>query len=401
MHDVKHLAGFKTVVKLEHVMIKISTLVLRIACLVGACGVLSWNAVLSAADSDQISIGAVLPLSGDAAHWGIPARTGAEMAVEEINHAGGIGGRSLALVVEDDRCSPADGVSAFNTIMASAKSPVALLGAVCSGVTLALAPLAEFRKVVLISPASTSPKLTGAGNFIFRVVPSGSVRGQVFAEYLYRDRGLRKLAVLYINNEGGIGGSTVFKARFTQLGGTVASELPYAQGTTDLRAQLDEIKTANTEGVLIGSYPPDTVAVLQQAREIHLQQPLFFTTEAVQNPEVLRQAGDAAEGATYILAAPAAGEAVEKFTAAYEAKFGKEPELFAAEGYDVIRLIAEAIAGTTAESLSVSGIRDFLRRVRDYAGASGTITFDENGDVIKPYGIKRIEDGNPKTILVR
>jgi branched-chain amino acid transport system substrate-binding protein len=381
LHDVKHLAGFKTVVKLEHVMIKISTLVLRIACLVGACGVLSWNAVLSAADSDQISIGAVLPLSGDAAHWGIPARTGAEMAVEEINHAGGIGGRSLALVVEDDRCSPADGVSAFNT--------------------LALAPLAEFRKVVLISPASTSPKLTGAGNFIFRVVPSGSVRGQVFAEYLYRDRGLRKLAVLYINNEGGIGGSSAFKARFTQLGGTVASELPYAQGTTDLRAQLNEIKTANTEGVLIGSYPPDTVAVLQQAREIHLQQPLFFTTEAVQNPEVLRQAGDAAEGATYILAAPAAGEAVEKFTAAYEAKFGKEPELFAAEGYDVIRLIAEAIAGTTAESLSVSGIRDFLRRVRDYAGASGTITFDPNGDVIKPYAIKRIEGGNPKTILVR
>jgi branched-chain amino acid transport system substrate-binding protein len=399
LHNVKHLAGFKTVVKLEHVMTKISTPVLRIACLVSACGVLSWNAVLSAADSDQISIGAVLPLSGDAAHWGIPARTGAEMAVEEINHAGGIGGRSLALVVEDDRCSPADGVSAFNTIMASAKPPVAVLGAVCSGVTLALAPLAESRKVVLISPASTSPKLTGAGDFIFRVVPSGSVRGQVFAEYLYGDRGLRKLAVLYINNEGGIGGSTAFKARFTQLGGTVAIELPYAQGTTDLRAQLDEIKTANTEGVLIGSYPPDTVAVLQQAREIHLQQPLFFTTEAVQNPEVLRQAGDAAEGATYILAAPAAGEAVEKFTAAYEAKFGKEPELFAAEGYDVIRLIAEAIA--TAESLSGSGIRDFLRRVRDYAGASGTVTFDRNGDVIKPYAIKRIEGGNPKTILVR
>jgi branched-chain amino acid transport system substrate-binding protein len=92
---------------------------------------------------------------------------------------------------------------------------------------------------------------------------------------------------------------------------------------------------------------------------------------------------------------------VEKFTAAYEAKFGKEPELFAAEGYDVIRLIAEAIAGTTAESLSGSGIRDFLRRVRDYAGASGTITFDQNGDVIKPYAIKRIEGGNPKTILVR
>ena len=221
------------------------------------------------------------------------------MAVEEINHAGGIGGRSLALVVEDDRCSPADGVSAFNTIMASAKSPVAVLGAVCSGVTLALAPLAEFRKVVLISPASTSPKLTGAGDFIFRVVPSGSVRGQVFAEYLYRDRGLRKLAVLYINNEGGIGGSSAFKARFTQLGGTVASELPYAQGTTDLRAQLNEIKTANTEGspdwVLSSGYGCGAAA---SPRNSFATAATFYDRGSPRNPEVLRQAGDAAEGAT-------------------------------------------------------------------------------------------------------
>ncbi len=380
-------------------MTKISRLVVRIACLLSACGFLGWNAVSGAAEIGQVSIGAVLPLSGDAAHWGIPARTGAQMAVEEINSAGGIGG--LALDVEDDRCSPADGVSAFNRIMAGAKAPIGVLGAVCSSVTLALAPLAQSRKVVLISPASTSPKLTGAGDFIFRVVPSGSVRGAILAEYLYRDRGLRKVAVLYINNEGGIGGSTAFKARFAQLGGTVAIEQPYAQGTTDLRAQLNEIRTANTEGVLVGSYPPDTVAVLQQARGIGLQQPLFFTTEAVQNPEVLRQAGEAAEGATYILAAPAAGEAVERFTAAYEAKFGKKPELFAAEGYDIVHLIAEAIGANKGESLSGSDIRDFLRRVRNYPGASGSITFDRNGDVTKPYAIRRIEAGSPKTILIR
>src|SRR3989440_828888 len=146
-------------------MNEITRRVLGVACLVSACGVLSWNAVFSAAESDPITIGAVLPLTGEAAHWGIPARTGAELAVHEINAAGGIGGRSLALVVGDDRCNPAEGVLAFNTIMASAKPPVAVLGAVCSSVTLALAPLAESRKVVLISPASTSPKLTGAGDF--------------------------------------------------------------------------------------------------------------------------------------------------------------------------------------------------------------------------------------------
>src|SRR5205085_732729 len=131
----------------------------------------------------------------------------------------------------------------------------------------------------------------------------------------------RKLAVIYINNEGGIGGSSAFKAQFTQLGGTIMLEETYAQGATDLRAQLTKIKAANTDGVIVGSYPPDTVLVMQQARELQLQQSLFFTTESPQNPEVLREAGDAANGAVYILAAHAAGEAPERFTRAYEPKF--------------------------------------------------------------------------------
>jgi branched-chain amino acid transport system substrate-binding protein len=385
---------------------QIGTRTLKIASALGVFGLLYWNSTPIAAGRDKITIGMVLPLTGEAAHWGIPPRHGAELAVDEINRAGGVGGRDLALITEDDRCSPAEGVSAFNKIMGAA-SPSAVLGAVCSGVTLAIAPLAESRKVVLISPASTSPKLTGAGDFVFRVVPSGSLRGKVFAEYLYHDRALRKVAVVYINNEGGIGGSTSFKARFTQLGGTVVIEETYAQGTTDLRSQLMKIKSTDAEGVLVGSYPPDTVAILRQARDLHMQQPLFFTTEAVQNPEVLREAGDAANGAVYILAAPPSGKAPESFTQAYTAKFGKPPELFAAEGYDIVRLIAEAMAAIAETTAAINGtpngpaIRDFLRRGRDYPGASGMITFNEGGDVIKPYAIKTIEAGRPKTVLAK
>ena len=381
----------------------------KIACAFSACcvlsrgvlsfGVLSWNSPSFAAESGPVTIGAVLPLTGEAAHWGIAPRNGAQMAVDELNRAGGIGGRKLALVVEDDRCQPADGISAFDKILA-AENPPAIIGAVCSGVTLAIAPLAEARKTVLISPASTSPKLTNAGDFIFRVIPSGSLRAKVFAEYVYHERGLRNLAVIYINNEGGIGGASAFKAQFTQLGGTIMLEETYAQGATDVRAQLTRIKVANPDGVIVGSYPPDTVVILQQARELQLRQSLFFTTEAPQNPEVLREAGDAANGAVYILAAPAVGEAPERFTRAYEEKFKHKPDLFAAEGYDIMRLIAAAIAATGA-SHSGPGIRDFLYQVRNYAGASGTITFDQNGDVIKPYAIKTIEGGSPKTILVK
>ena len=152
---------------------------------------------------------------------------------------------------------------------------------------------------------------------------------------------------------------------------------------------------------MIGSYPADTVLVLRQARELELRQPLFFQTEAIQNPEVLREAGDAANGAFYILAAPATGKAVDDFVAAYRAKFGNNPELFAAEGYDIVRLIARAIATSTGKPVTGSGIRDFLYRVWEYPGASGTITFDKNGDVTKSFAIMKIEAGNPKTVLVK
>jgi branched-chain amino acid transport system substrate-binding protein len=371
-----------------------------LAACAGACGLALEISMSVAAESGLITIGVVLPLTGDAAHWGIPARAGAELAVDEINHSGGIGGRKLALMIEDDRCQPPDGIAAFNRIMTAANPPV-ILGAVCSSVSLAIAPLAEARKTVMISPASTTPKLTDAGDFIFRVIPSGSLRAKILADYIYNQQGLRRLAALYINNEGGIGGASAFKAQFTQLGGTVVIEETYVQGATDLRAQLTKIKAANADGVMAGSYPPDTVLILLQARELDLRSPLFFTTESVENPDVLRQAGDAANGAVYILAAPAAGAAPEKFIRAYEGKFGHRPEVFAAEGYDVVRLIAGAIAATKGAPLTGPGIRDFLYGVRDYAGASGTITFDRNGDVIKPYAIKTIAGGSPKTIVVK
>jgi branched-chain amino acid transport system substrate-binding protein len=353
-----------------------------------------------AVENEPITIGAVLPLTGEAAHWGIPPRHAAEFAIEEINAAGGTGGRTLKLALEDDRCRPADGVAAFNRIMAAATPPV-VLGAVCSGVTLAMAPLAVQSKTVLISPASTSPKITNAGDFIFRVIPSAGLRGRLLADYLYNDKGLRNVAALYINNEGGIGGRDTFAAPFTQLGGAVVVEESYAQGTTDIRAQLTRIKASNADGVVVGSYPSDTVLVLQQARELRLRQPLFFQTEAVENPDVLREAGEAANGAVYILSAPASGEAPKKFAAAYAAKFGNRPELFAAEAYDIVRLVAGAIAAGKDRPVSGVSIRDALRQTRGYAGASGTITFDEHGDVIKPFAIRTIELGSPKTLLVR
>jgi branched-chain amino acid transport system substrate-binding protein len=360
-------------------------------------GVSYWQRERGLSSGNDIMIGAVLPLTGDSAQWGIPARNAAQLALDQINSNGGISGHQLRIDIQDDVCQPRNGVSAFNKIMA-ADSPPAVLGAVCSSVTLAIAPLAETDKVVLISPASTTPKLTSAGDYIFRDIPSDSLRGRVFADYLYRTRHTKSVAILYINNEGGVGNRDSFKARFEQDGGQVPLEEAYAQDATDVRTQITEIKSSGVDAVMVVSYPQDTVTVLRQVKELQLNKPLYFQTEAVEDPNVLREAADAANGVIYILPASPAGAAPQTFAAAYQAKFGHKPELFAAESYDAVNLLADAMKAAKGRDISSTEIGDYLRQVRNYAGASGTITFDRSGDVTKPYAIKIVRNGHPETL---
>jgi branched-chain amino acid transport system substrate-binding protein len=355
--------------------------------------VLGWL-FFSRGQENTITIGAVLPLTGGSAQWGIPPRNAALLAVDQANAKGGIKGRKIALEIEDDQCEPAPGVAATQKILASRK-PIAILGAVCSSVTLAIAPIAESNRVVLISPASTTPLLTNAGDYIFRVIPTDALRGKVFADYVYA-HGYKRVSCLYINNDGGLGNQKTFSESFQKLGGQIISVDAYPQDTQDVRTQLTKIKAARPDAVLIVSYPDDTPIVLRQAAELKLGLPLFFQTEALDDPAVIQRAGAAAEGATYILPAKPTGPAADDFVRAYRERYGKDPETFAAEGYDVIMLIFNILNASPA--LTSDALKDGLYHTQGYAGASGTISFDRNGDVIKPMAIKQIKDLKPVVV---
>ncbi len=346
---------------------------------------------------EVVKIGAILPLTGPNAQWGIPPEKGAQLAVEEINEVGGIEGKLVKLIPEDTQCDPQKGVSAFRKIT-SDKSIKVVLGGVCSSVTLAVAPLAERGKILLISPASTNPKISDAGDYIFRVIPSDALRGKVFAEYLFK-KGIQKVAILYVNNDGGRGNRDAFEKRFTELGGKVVLEESYEQDATDVRTQLTKIKNSDAEAVVVVSYLGDTPIVMKQAKELGLGKPLYFQTEAVEDPNVLKSAGSAAEGVVYILPAPPQGEAYEKFKEKYKEKYGKDPELFAAEAYDAINLIADAIRANEGV-VDADRTKEYLYNVKNYQGASGIITFDRHGDVLKPMAIKKIVNGEPKLMEI-
>jgi branched-chain amino acid transport system substrate-binding protein len=139
--------------------------------------------------------------------------------------------------------------------------------------------------------------------------------------------------------------------------------------------------------------------VLRQAAELKLGLPLFFQTEALDDPAVIRRAGAAAEGATYILPAKPTGAAADDFARSYRERYGKAPELFAAEAYDVVMLIFNILNASPA--LTPDALKDGLYRTQGYAGASGMISFDQNGDVLKPMAIKQIKDGKPVVVTTQ
>jgi len=328
-----------------------------------------------------IKIGAVFPLTGDAAAWGISPKNGAKLAADEINSIGGIDGKKIKLVVEDAACDPSKGVAAMHKLLAIDK-PVAVVGAVCSSVTLAIAPIAERNKTVLISPASTNPKITNAGDYIFRDIPSDELRGKVFAKYIY-DKGLRKAAVIYIDNDGGKGNEQTFIKYFTKLGGKILTSQAYATDAKTVKTQLLKIKETNPQFILAVSQIEDAVIVLKDAKEMNLRLPFYFQTEALGDPTVQKLAGETAKGVTYITFAKAQGPVVEKFNKDFIKKYGKKPGLFAAEAFDAVNLIANALK-------KGENIKKYLYSVKNYAGASGTISFDKNGDVNKKLEIIKI-----------
>ena len=206
------------------------------------------------ASSGTISVGAVVPLTGDGASYGVPIRRAGELAVEEINAAGGIAGKQVSVVWEDGKCEGKEATSAAQKLINVDQVKV-IMGGVCSSETLAMAPLAETAKVLVVSPSATSPDITAAGDFIFRTSPSDAAAGSVAAEYAYSKMGAKKAAVISQTTDYAQGLRKVFTTRFKALGGEVVADETYNAGDTDMRTQILKVKTG----------APDVIYLLPQA----------------------------------------------------------------------------------------------------------------------------------------
>jgi len=330
--------------------------------------------------SQPIKIGVMLPLSGDVASYGLLVQKSLELAKKDL------GMDNVELIYEDSLCEGTAAATAINKLI-SIDGVQAVVGELCSGATLAAAPIAERNKVVLISPSSTSPDLTEAGDYIFRTIPSDTLQGAFGAKLVY-DKGYRKLAVLYGNEEYGLGFNNVLKESFGALGGEVVISETFERGTVDMRTQLTKIKSAEPEVIyIISNSLNSTVAALKQIKELGLEV-VLIGSEGLKSEDVVSGAGETAEGLIVTSVSVGTTGFIEK----HRLEYNEDPGAFGAQVYDILKaldLAFEQGAKTGTE------IKDKLYEI-EFDGASGHIKFDANGDILGNYDVYVVENGEYK-----
>jgi len=340
---------------------------------------------------DIIKIGVVLPLTGSGAAYGQDSQRGIELATEEINNQGGIKGKKIQLVMEDDQSVPKTSTLAVTKLINQDKVQV-IIGSDLSSCVLADAPVAEKAKVVLLSPGASNPRITQAGDYIFRNWISDELEGSRMAEFMFNDMKLRNIAILYINNEYGVGLKEVVERRFKELGGNILLSESYEQDEMDFRTQLTKIKKLNPEGIYLPGYYKEMAHIVNQAKELGVKNQ-FYSCVCFEDPELLKIAGKNADGVIYstpFYDPNSLEEHIRQFLKSFEEEFNREPGIFAGHGYDALKIVTLAIerGGYSGEA-----IKNELYKVRDFPGVSGNTSFDENGDVVKPVAIKTVKNG--------
>jgi branched-chain amino acid transport system substrate-binding protein len=343
-------------------------------------------------DYSTISIGFYGDLSGPTYNFGQSALNGLLMAADEINQAGGINGRKLDVVVEDDKGSPEAAARSASKLIRNYKV-VAIIGAGASGNSLAAAPNAQSAKVPLISPSSTNPAVTQAGDYIFRACFIDAFQGEVMARFAANTLKAKNAAIMVdFSSPYSRGLTEFFEFSFAKLDGRIVVKQSYSQGDADYRGQLSAIKAAEPDVIYIPGYYGDVALIAKQARQLGITQPLLGA-DGWDAPELWELGGDALNGC-YIsnhYSADDPSENIQNFVRNYRQRYGNlAPDAHAALAYDALRFLAAAIqkVGTT----DGPKLRDALAATKNFPGVTGIISMDAGRNAVKPAVILKLQD---------
>lgn len=340
-----------------------------------------------------IKIGEFASLTGKEATFGVSSHEGTLLAVEQLNAAGGVLGRKLELLTEDDLSKAGEPATVVNKLIAR-DGVVAILGEVASSRSLEAAPICQQNKIPMISPSSTNPKVTETGDYIFRVCFIDPFQGTVMANFAGNTLNAKRVAVFTdVKSDYSKGLAKYFKEGFTKLGGQIVSELDFNGGDKDFKAQLTAIKAANPDAIFIPGYYTDVALIAIQAKQLGITVPLFGG-DGWESDQLVKIGQDAVEGHYFSThyAPDVATEKSRAFVEGYKKRFnGKLPDAMAALGYDSALILADAMK--RADSIDPAKVRDALAATRDFDGVTGKTTINAQRDATKSAVILQVKDG--------
>lgn len=343
-------------------------------------------------ETGQIVIGYYGDLTGRTSNFGVSTKNGVLMAADEINKAGGINGRQITILSEDDEGRPEKAATVVTKLIDQDRV-IALLGEVASGNTLAAAPKAQSAHVPMISPSSTNPAVTQVGDYIFRVCFIDPFQGEVMAKFAANTLKAKTAAIMLdFNSPYSRGLTEFFEKSFTKLGGQVLKQQSYTQGDRDYKGQLTSIRSLNPDVIYVPGYYGEVGVIAKQAKQLGIKAPLLGG-DGWDAPQLWELGGDSLNGSFisnhYSVEDPS--PAIQKFVADFRGRYNIAPDALAALGYDAMRVLADALKRSgTSEG---PALRDAIAATKEFAGVTGVITINAERNAVKPAVVLKLQDG--------
>lgn len=342
---------------------------------------------------EPIKIGFMGPLSGDAAVYGEPFRNMVDLAINEINAAGGVNGAQLVPIYEDAKCNGKDSANAAQKLI-NADGVKVIIGPFCSSESLAAIPIAEAGQVALLSPGSSSPDLTGKSRFYSRDYPSDATQGKVLADAAYNIKKWKNVVIIQEQSDYPLGIYKAFSSNFEQLGGKKVAKEEFPTTTTDFRSMLTKLKAMKPDALFIDAQTPaNAERILKQLKDLKWTPKLIVNDALSGDPKTVEANKTILEGALAAEFGIDSNNAkFQSSMAAYKTKYGVDApyQSYAQTEYDAVYIVRDALLAVGNDGAKIA---DWLKTVRDWDGASGKVTIGADGDRVGGHVLKVIKSG--------
>lgn len=348
-------------------------------------------------NENEILIGSYSSNTGATATFGVFQLHGTEMAIEEINAAGGINGKKIKHINYDNKSDADETLAVVNRLISQDKV-VAILGEATSGRSKIGAQVAQQNKIPMLSSSATNPDVTKVGNYIFRACFIDPFQGMVMAKFMTENLKLKKAAILRdIKNDYSVGLSDIFAEKLKAMGGEIITDISYQEGDIDFKSQLTAIKAKNVEAIFVPGYYNEVALIAKQAKELGITAPLLGG-DGWSSPKLFEIAKDAINGSYFSnhYTTESTDPKTVNFVKAFKAKYKEDADVMAALAYDAVYLMAEAIKNT--KEITPENIRIELSKIKNFHGVTGEMSMDENRNAVKSAVVVQVQGPEYKFI---